>query len=97
MRCPNCGHLMLKGKLAESCWECPTCKGRWFVVQTTPPSVKVTDEEAKEKWHKIIVAQYDELRRLGVEVPPGFIDFSLAYAFLKEDGVIQNENDQGKG
>lgn len=43
MYCPNCAHKMVKGNLAESCWACPSCEGRYFIVQTKAPNSKHND------------------------------------------------------
>lgn len=90
MRCNNCGHLMLKGKnLAESCWQCNTCKARYFVLQTHAPEVEINKEAAQQQWNRVILAQYEKLRELGFDIPTGFIDYSLAFGFIKEDGLIE--------
>lgn len=38
LACPGCSNRTLEKKnLAESCWECSTCGGRYFIIETTKP------------------------------------------------------------
>lgn len=51
MKCPNpkCDNsLMLKANLAEGCWGCPSCKGRFFIIITTQPKIE-TRKEVKDE------------------------------------------------